>query len=99
MTVYARLPNGKRVRVVRRLGRLGAELRFVFSCTGCYDSDGGHPTGHYLMHPQHRVWIGAGCGECGYWGIRRVRWWAPMRVIGVSLAERRRVNRAFRGDR
>lgn len=52
--------------------------RWTGTCSGCFDSVDGHPVGHYRFHPQHRCFIGAGCSECGYTGLRRHEMWIPL---------------------
>ena len=39
--------RGKRVRVVRFQGADGHIVRWTASCSGCYETEDGHPVGHY----------------------------------------------------
>lgn len=49
--------------------------RWTDTCSGCFESEDGHPIGHYPRDPKHGCYIGAGCDECGYTGkVRRVMW-------------------------
>ena len=48
------------------------------SCTGCYESEDGHPVGDYPIDLKHNCYIGSGCFECGYTGKRRIEMWVPM---------------------
>lgn len=41
-------------------------------CTGCYDTEDGHPTQRYDYSPALQTEIGCGCHECG--GLGAV-WW------------------------
>lgn len=41
-------------------------------CTGCYDTEDGHPTQKYAHSPTLQTEIGCGCHECG--GLGAV-WW------------------------
>ncbi len=41
-------------------------------CTGCYDTEDGHPTQKYDYSPALQTPIGCGCSECG--GLGAV-WW------------------------
>lgn len=41
-------------------------------CTGCYDTEDGHPTQKYAYSPALQTDIGCGCHECG--GLGAV-WW------------------------
>lgn len=41
-------------------------------CTGCYDTEDGHPTQKYAFSPALQTSIGCGCHECG--GLGAV-WW------------------------
>lgn len=45
-------------------------------CTGCYDTEDGHPTAHY---PHSRIFgcdVGSGCSECGGLGVV-FQYWSP----------------------
>lgn len=60
-------------------GALLFELaRWTDSCSGCFESEDGHPVGIYPRDPKHRCYIGAGCDECGYTGKRRRAEWLPV---------------------
>ena len=41
------------------------------SCSGCFETEDGHPVGRYPWDKKHQCYIGAGCSECGYTGKRR----------------------------
>lgn len=47
---------------------------FWHSCTGCYETEDGHPVGHYYYSETLRCPLGAGCRECG--GIGAI--WDPI---------------------
>ena len=38
---------------------------FWRSCSGCYDTEDGRPTGHYPHSKTFECALGSGCGECG----------------------------------
>jgi len=44
---------------------------FTRSCTGCFESEDGHPVGEYPWDSKANCYIGSGCSECGYTGKRR----------------------------
>lgn len=72
---------GHRVDRRRKYWRQGdqvlVEIKWVGSCTGCYESEDGYPCGEYPVHPKHLCYIGAGCDECGYHGVVRQGAWVP----------------------
>jgi len=39
------------------------------SCTGCLESEDGHPVGDYPYSPEFGCQVGAGCSECGGLGV------------------------------
>jgi hypothetical protein len=39
------------------------------SCTGCYETEDGHPVGDYPHSPVFNCAVGGGCGECGGLGV------------------------------
>jgi len=41
-----------------------SETKVYRSCTGCFESEDGHPVGNYPKHPKHRCYVGSGCREC-----------------------------------
>ena len=51
--------------------------RWTDTCSGCFESEDGYPIGSYPIHPKHNCYIGAGCSECGYTGLRRQAYWCP----------------------
>lgn len=51
--------------------------KWTGSCSGCTESEDGHPVGHYPADPKHHCLIGAGCPECGYTGKTRRAYWVP----------------------
>jgi hypothetical protein len=53
-------------------------VSWVDSCSGCFETEDGHPVGEYPMHPVHRCHVGGGCHECGHRGIRRNSQWIPI---------------------
>jgi hypothetical protein len=67
--------NRTRCKVVLLNGFEGFVVRWTDSCTGCYESEDGHPVGEYDYDSKNHCAIGAGCKECGYTGkSRRVEW-------------------------
>lgn len=62
--------DGRRVLVVRWRGVDGYEVKWTASCSGCFESEDGYPVGSYPRHPKHGCYVGAGCPECGYHGVR-----------------------------
>jgi hypothetical protein len=71
--------DGKRTRhkVVLHHGFEGFVVRWTDSCSGCYETEDGHPVGEYDYDPKHNCAIGAGCEECGYTGKSRRAEWIP----------------------
>jgi hypothetical protein len=59
-------------------GQVCEAVSWVDSCSGCFETEDGHPVGSYLFHPKHRCHVGSGCEECGYRGIRRNAQWIPI---------------------
>jgi|GEM_PF-4910335 len=53
-------------------------------CTGCYDTEDGHPTRKYDYSPALQTEIGCGCHECG--GLGAV-WWHMTEAEIASYAE------------
>lgn len=53
-------------------------------CTGCYDTEDGHPTRKYDYSPALQTEIGCGCYECG--GLGAV-WWHMTEAEIASYAE------------
>ncbi len=76
-TRYRRHEDGTRSKVVTVDGIDGFIARWTDSCTGCYESCDGYPSGRYPVDPKHGCRVGAGCHECGYTGKRRYETWAP----------------------
>jgi hypothetical protein len=55
---------------------------FTHSCSGCFESEDGHPVGEYPWDDKAKCYVGAGCKECGYTGKRRTYFDArPGKVI------------------
>lgn len=67
----------QRVRVVINDGHEGYIARWTESCTGCFESEDGHPVGDYDWDQKRGCYVGGGCSECGYHGVRRVEYWIP----------------------
>lgn len=44
---------------------MAAGSGFWSSCSGCYDTDDGHPTGNYSYSTVFGCALGSGCSECG----------------------------------
>lgn len=63
--------------VVEWNGKEGFIVRFTTTCSGCFESEDGHPVGDYPVDPKHNCYIGSGCDECGYTGKRRHEEWIP----------------------
>jgi len=70
--------DGRRVLIQRFRGCDGFYVKWTASCSGCFESEDGYPNGDYPRHPKHDCYIGAGCRECGYRGVRRRVEWVPM---------------------
>jgi hypothetical protein len=68
--------DGRRVRVVLFRGVRGFVVRWVDSCSGCYETEDGHAVGYY-PRDANGVTLGAGCDECGHTGKRRRSAWVP----------------------
>lgn len=52
-------------------------------CTGCYDTEDGHPTAHY---PHSRIFgcdVGSGCLECGGLGVV-FQYWSPKELAQMQ---------------
>lgn len=45
-------------------------------CTGCYDTEDGHPTAHYRHSRVFGCDVGSGCSECGGLGVV-FQYWSP----------------------
>lgn len=45
-------------------------------CTGCYDTEDGHPTAHYRHSRIFGCDVGSGCSECGGLGVV-FQYWSP----------------------
>lgn len=80
--------DGHRVLIKPWRGVDGFEVKWTDSCTGCFESEDGHPCGEYPIHPQHGCYIGAGCHECGYRGVRVQYHWV---ALDAEEAERKGV--------
>lgn len=50
------------------------------SCSGCFETEDGHPVGDYPYDAKNHCHIGAGCPECGYTGKRKQGWYSAVRV-------------------
>lgn len=70
--------DGRRVRVVLFRGVRGYLVRWVDSCSGCYETEDGHAVGTYAYDRVNRCAIGMGCDECGHTGKRRRSAWVPL---------------------
>jgi hypothetical protein len=57
------------------------------TCSGCYESEGGHPAVSYNYDEKAKCAVGAGCEECGHTGKRREEMWLPhfLPRVGVTL--------------
>lgn len=60
-------------------------VSYTDSCTGCLESEDGHPVGDYPYDEKAKCLLGMGCSECGYTGKRVRRHWCP----ALSLEESR----------
>lgn len=54
------------------------------SCSGCFETEDGHPVGHYPWDAKHACHVGAGCPECGYTGKRRDGWFEAVKSKAES---------------
>jgi hypothetical protein len=52
--------------------------RWTQTCSGCFNSEDGHPIGEYPKDAKHGCFVGSGCDECGYRGKRRIEMWVPV---------------------
>jgi hypothetical protein len=78
-----RLDRRKSYCVIR--GQVCELASWVTSCSGCFETEDGHPVGHYPMHPKHNCHVGSGCEECGYHGVSRSSMWLP--IDGKDMPE------------
>lgn len=78
-----RLDHRKSYCVIR--GQVCESASWVDSCSGCFETEDGHPVGHYPSHPKHGCHVGAGCEECGYHGVVRQSMWLP--IDGQNMPE------------
>lgn len=44
---------------------------FIQPCSGCYETEDGHPIHEYEFDEKAKIPKGSGCRECGYTGKRR----------------------------
>lgn len=62
-------------RVVLHDGFEGFVVRWTASCSGCFETEDGHPVGDYPFDEKARCHLGMGCEECGYHGkVRNEAW-------------------------
>lgn len=59
-------------------GQVCEGVSWVESCSGCFETEDGHPVGEYPIHPKHGCHVGAGCEECGHHGVVRHSQWMPI---------------------
>lgn len=69
--------QGKRRLVYVCDGVEGYFVHFTQSCSGCYETEDGHPVGDYPYDEKAECHVGAGCSECGYTGKRRDEFFVP----------------------
>ncbi len=94
-----RMYDGKRYRVVMNEGFEGFVVRWTATCTGCYESEDGHPVGEYDFDQKSGCAIGAGCEECGYTGKSRRAEWCPFDYAAYSKHSDEQWNKKVREDR
>lgn len=51
------------------------------SCSGCLETEDGHPVGSYPWDEKAKCRVGSGCEECGYTGKRRDGWFSPATLL------------------
>lgn len=74
---YRRTHDGELYQVVTVDGLDGFIVEFTDSCSGCYETNEGYPTGGYAYDEKAQCHVGSGCHECGFTGKRRRREWVP----------------------
>jgi hypothetical protein len=47
------------------------KVKWTTTCSGCFNSEDGHPIGEYEFDEKAQCFKGMGCHECGYTGKRR----------------------------
>ncbi len=77
-------------KVVTYDGFDGFLVRWTQSCSGCFETEDGHPVGDYPFDEKAKCHLGAGCEECGYHGKVRNEHWVPF-DLGAYAAHRDRV--------
>ncbi len=77
-------------KVVRYDGFDGFIVRWTQSCSGCFETEDGHPVGDYPFDEKAKCHLGAGCEECGYRGKVRNEHWVPF-DLGAYASHQDRV--------
>lgn len=57
------------------------------SCSGCFETEDGHPVGEYPWDAKAHCHVGGGCSECGYTGKRRDGWHSPAQLLQNARGE------------
>ena len=60
---------------------------FTRSCSGCYETEDGHPVGEYEWDEKAKCYKGSGCKECGYTGKRRTYFSDKVECSGYGWCE------------
>ncbi len=79
-TRYRTVEEVGRVKIVTHDGFEGYVVRWTGSCSGCFETEDGHPVGSYPWDNKAKCYVGAGCEECGYTGKRRNVVWIPIDI-------------------
>ena len=58
--------------------------QWTTSCSGCLETEDGHPVGKYPWDEKAKCYVGSGCEECGYTGKRRDSWFSPATLLQNS---------------
>ena len=77
---YRTVEEVGRVKVVMHEGFEGYVVRWTEACTGCHETEDGHPVGRYAWDSKAKCDVGSGCHECGYTGKRRRVEWIPIDI-------------------
>lgn len=64
--------------------------RGTATCSGCFNTEDGHPIGEYPWDPKSRCYLGSGCSECGYTGKRRYEYPFPALTLEAKRSMKER---------
>jgi outer membrane protease len=77
-------------RVVLHDGFEGFVVKWTATCSGCFESEDGHPVGNYPFDEKAKCYLGAGCEECGYSGKTRREGWVAFDMGAYAVHEEAR---------